>query len=99
MKVFSTCTFNPAENEANVAYAIKEFPLRLEPQGPFHFGDPGLAGFPGLSDEQLGMVQRFEPGSALALDGASRQRDVTKDTMGFFIAKFVKVATYSDDFT
>eukprot|EP00329_Picozoa_sp_Boothbay-MS584-11_P003231 28523_5 len=31
--VYSTCTFNPAENEANVAHALCAFPLELVPQG------------------------------------------------------------------
>ena len=40
--VFSTCTFNPLENEANVAFALRTFPLQLVPQGRFHLGGPGL---------------------------------------------------------
>ena len=63
-----------AENEANVAYALKKFPrLRLSPQ-PLILGSPGLAGY-GLSPEQCALVQRFEPDGLL-------------DTIGFFIARF-----------
>ena len=84
--VFSTCTMNPLENEYNVLFCLETFPLELVPQAPFHVADPGLP-IPGLSAESCANVQRFEPGSA----------DI--DTMGFFVAKFRKTASYEDDFT
>jgi len=32
--VYSTCTINPEENECNVAYALRTFPLDLIPAEP-----------------------------------------------------------------
>ena len=42
----------------------------------YKIGAMGLPGF-GLNDEERGMVRRFDPGGL-------------EDTMGFFVAKFVK---------
>jgi 16S rRNA C967 or C1407 C5-methylase (RsmB/RsmF family) len=34
--VFSTCTFNPGENEAQVAHILENYPLELVPLDPSH---------------------------------------------------------------
>jgi 16S rRNA C967 or C1407 C5-methylase (RsmB/RsmF family) len=79
--VFSTCTINPLENEANVGWALATFPcLTLAPHGP-RLGGPGLTapaagGEAWLTAEQAALVQRFSP-------------DVS-DTIGFFVARFEK---------
>lgn len=74
---YSTCTFNAFENEANVAFTLREFGhcMELLPlEGP---GQKGLPGH-GLSDEQRSFVRRFDPS------------DKELDCMGFFLAKFHK---------
>ncbi|XP_029955734.1 putative methyltransferase NSUN6 isoform X1 [Salarias fasciatus] len=86
--VYSTCTITLAENEEQVAWALHTFPcLTLQPQEP-RLGAEGMLGA-GLPPEQLRLLQRFSPelswgrtaGKAEAADG---------DTIGFFIAKFLK---------
>eukprot|EP00566_Odontella_aurita_P005253 CAMPEP_0113548616 /NCGR_PEP_ID=MMETSP0015_2-20120614/12988_1 /TAXON_ID=2838 /ORGANISM="Odontella" /LENGTH=622 /DNA_ID=CAMNT_0000449257 /DNA_START=64 /DNA_END=1932 /DNA_ORIENTATION=- /assembly_acc=CAM_ASM_000160 len=75
---WSTCTIDASENEEMVGHVLREFPsMELAPI-PF---DLGRAGLPerGLSDAERCMVRRFDPCD----DG---------DTMGFFVAKFVKKA-------
>ncbi|KAL6770752.1 hypothetical protein ACKKBF_B32520 [Auxenochlorella protothecoides x Auxenochlorella symbiontica] len=80
--VFSTCTISHLENEANVRWLLDSFPLRLVPALP-RLGGPGLvapqAQPPLLTAAEAAMVQRFDPG------------DPASDTIGFFIAKFVKL--------
>ena len=74
--VYSTCTIHPEENENLVAWALSTFPnLRLIPQEP-RLGLPGLYHNTRLTEEQCQYVQRF--------DG------IHMDTIGFFIAKFVR---------
>ncbi|XP_053428154.1 tRNA (cytosine(72)-C(5))-methyltransferase NSUN6 isoform X4 [Nycticebus coucang] len=97
--VYSTCTVTLAENEEQVAWALKTFPcLKLQPQEP-QIGGEGMLGA-GLSFEQLKQLQRFDP-SAVPLqhtdldslrDAAieDMMRLANKDCIGFFIAKFVK---------
>lgn len=97
--VYSTCTITLAENEEQVAWALKTFPcLQLHPQEP-HIGGEGMKGA-GLSLDQLKLLQRFDP-SAVTLQGMdinslqdSREDDLislaNKDCIGFFIAKFIK---------
>ncbi|XP_037550269.1 tRNA (cytosine(72)-C(5))-methyltransferase NSUN6 isoform X3 [Nematolebias whitei] len=89
--VYSTCTVTLAENEEQVAWALKTFPdLTLQPQEP-HIGAEGMLGA-GLSAEQLRLLQRFRP------ELSWEQTDATApvacradgDTIGFFIAKFLK---------
>ncbi|XP_061660905.1 tRNA (cytosine(72)-C(5))-methyltransferase NSUN6 isoform X2 [Syngnathoides biaculeatus] len=78
--VYSTCTVTLAENEEQVAWALRTFPgLALLPQEP-RVGAEGMPGA-GLSPEQLGLLQRFRPELSRGPDG---------DTIGFFIAKFRK---------
>lgn len=77
--VYSTCTFNPLENEVVVANALKRFPLKLIPLAtPARLvGAHGLPGH-GLSDAECAMVRRFDPHGS-------------EDTIGFFIARFEKI--------
>ena len=81
-----TCLYT-GENEANVAFALKTFPLKLVQQQP-RLGEFGLIGGcvhedgyreEWLTADQAALVQRFDPCSEL-------------DTIGFFIAKFCKLA-------
>ncbi|XP_037823461.1 tRNA (cytosine(72)-C(5))-methyltransferase NSUN6 [Lucilia sericata] len=75
--VYSTCTVNMAENEEMVVWALEKFPeLSLEPATPVY----GAAAWPceGLSEFDRCKLQRF--GST----------DNKMDSVGFFIAKFVK---------
>lgn len=97
--VYSTCTITLAENEEQVAWALTKFPcLQLQPQEP-HIGGEGMRGA-GLSCEQLKQLQRFDP-SAVPLPDTdmdslreARREDMlrlaNKDSIGFFIAKFIK---------
>uniref|UniRef100_A0A2K6V869 NOP2/Sun RNA methyltransferase 6 n=1 Tax=Saimiri boliviensis boliviensis TaxID=39432 RepID=A0A2K6V869_SAIBB len=97
--VYSTCTITLAENEEQVAWALTKFPcLQLQPQEP-QIGGEGMRGA-GLSCEQLKQLQRFDP-SAVPLPNTdvdslreTRREDMlqlaNKDSIGFFIAKFVK---------
>ncbi|XP_064410808.1 tRNA (cytosine(72)-C(5))-methyltransferase NSUN6 isoform X2 [Latimeria chalumnae] len=98
--VYSTCTVTLAENEEQVAWALKSFPcLMLQPQEP-HLGGEGMMGA-GLSQVHLRMLQRFDPSSVTGEDFrfyASSDLSIedmiqlaNKDTIGFFIAKFVKL--------
>ncbi|XP_047424015.1 tRNA (cytosine(72)-C(5))-methyltransferase NSUN6 isoform X2 [Mugil cephalus] len=89
--VYSTCTVTLAENEEQVAWALETFPcLKLQPQEP-HIGAEGMPGA-GLSPEQRGLLQRFSP--ELSWDqteaAAPLPRRADGDTIGFFIAKFLK---------
>uniref|UniRef100_UPI00358FD1EA tRNA (cytosine(72)-C(5))-methyltransferase NSUN6 isoform X2 n=1 Tax=Myxine glutinosa TaxID=7769 RepID=UPI00358FD1EA len=100
--VYSTCTVTLAENEEQVAWALKHFPeLQLVPQEP-RLGDRG---FPvaGLGEDHLDMLQRFDPGILLPLNLRSAcpqymsgmldgqwLKLANTDTIGFFIAKFEK---------
>lgn len=102
--VYSTCTITLMENEEQVAWALQTFPcLRLQPQEP-HLGGEGMMGAC-LSRDQLKQLQRFDPACVPAEgfrfnpeEEESSQRteadfiqQANKDTIGFFIAKFVKV--------
>ena len=80
--VYSTCTLPKQENEMVVARVLKTFPsIVLVPAHPA-LGGPGVI-VDGLDSEQVKMVQRFTPNSATG-------SDVNSDTIGFFIAKFLK---------
>jgi len=65
--VYSTCTYNPLENEEQVATALRNFrgTLVLEPP-PSHadFGEKGIL-TTSLAPEHAAMVRRFPPGGAL----------------------------------
>ncbi|XP_032407476.1 tRNA (cytosine(72)-C(5))-methyltransferase NSUN6 isoform X1 [Xiphophorus hellerii] len=89
--VYSTCTVTLSENEEQVAWALNTFPcLSLQPQEP-HIGSEGMLGA-GLSPEQLRLLQRFSP--ELSWEQTDTTAPLTcradTDTIGFFIAKFLK---------
>nr|XP_046226746.1 tRNA (cytosine(72)-C(5))-methyltransferase NSUN6 isoform X2 [Scatophagus argus] len=89
--VYSTCTVTLAENEEQVAWALHTFPcLTLQPQEP-HIGGEGMPGA-GLSPEQLRLLQRFSPELSWDQEGTAAPLPcrADRDTIGFFIAKFLK---------
>lgn len=89
--VYSTCTVTLAENEEQVAWALKTFPcLTLQPQEP-HIGAEGMPGA-GLAPEQLRLLQRFSPELSWEQTPANAPLPcrADADTIGFFIAKFQK---------
>jgi len=88
--VYSTCTLLPEENESQVAWLLKTFPqLQLDTQIP-HLGRNGFSGY-GLSDDDCEKVQRFDWSFFPATEEYLRDGDeACRDTIGFFIAKFVK---------
>ncbi|XP_075068031.1 tRNA (cytosine(72)-C(5))-methyltransferase NSUN6 [Mixophyes fleayi] len=94
--VYSTCTITLSENEEQVAWALRIFPcLQLQAQEP-HIGGEGMRGA-GLSPYQLKLLQRFDPSSAVLRDVDINDLScedgallANADTIGFFIAKFLK---------
>ncbi|KAM9308742.1 tRNA (cytosine(72)-C(5))-methyltransferase NSUN6 [Gastrophryne carolinensis] len=97
--VYSTCTITLAENEEQIVWALKTFPcLQLQAQEP-HVGGEGLPGA-GLSSDQLRLLQRFDPSASeicnRATDTMTSVDDLISlantDTIGFFIAKFLKTS-------
>ncbi|KAF6131825.1 NOP2/Sun RNA methyltransferase 6 [Phyllostomus discolor] len=104
--VYSTCTVTLAENEEQVAWALRTFPfLQLQAQEP-QIGGEGMMGA-GLSFEQLKQLQRFDP-SVVPLQDVNldslreaRVEDIVwmanKDCIGFFIAKFVKCKSIQEN--
>ncbi|CAL8292224.1 unnamed protein product [Lota lota] len=92
--VYSTCTVTLAENEEQVAWALHTYPcLTLVPQEP-HVGGPGLPGA-GLTVDQLTVLQRFSPelsdvAPPLSTEAPPLSTEADRDTIGFFIAKFLK---------
>ena len=74
---YSTCTFNSSENEAMVSYILAQYPCMELVPIDIDFGLPGLSN-KGLTEEQCQCVKRFDPSNE------------SMDTMGFFVAKFVK---------
>ena len=80
--VFSTCSLPVQENEGLVARLLRErSDMELVLALPI-LGEPGCGDE--LTAEQCGMVQRFTPDSYGGVDS---------DTIGFFLAKFVKRAS------
>ena len=79
--VYSTCTFNPLENEVVLANTLEQYPLELIPlpEPTCRLGERGLEGH-GLTSAQCNMVRRFNP----------HGKD---DTIGFFVARFRKIDT------
>ncbi|XP_023946918.2 tRNA (cytosine(72)-C(5))-methyltransferase NSUN6 [Bicyclus anynana] len=87
--VYSTCTITVNENEGMVTWALENFPcIQLIPAEPF-YGGPGLPDV-GLSDDQRIMVQRFGPEE----DSLRKVEDLSQNTIGFFIASFIKVSDH-----
>ncbi|KAL4222553.1 hypothetical protein ACF0H5_018592 [Mactra antiquata] len=83
--VYSTCTFTVEENERQVAWILDKYPeLSLVEQVP-HLGDVGRP-CKDLTPEQAKLLQRFDPTSVTS----KSQCFTDNDTIGFFIAKFVK---------
>ena len=80
--VYSTCSFNPMENEHMVRWMVDKQRLKLVAAAPKYGGD-GLVGAGMLTQDESPLVQRFCPS------------DVERDTMGFFIAKFEKPPRHS----
>ncbi|XP_035688833.1 tRNA (cytosine(72)-C(5))-methyltransferase NSUN6-like isoform X1 [Branchiostoma floridae] len=86
--VYSTCTLTLEENEGQVEWLLNTFPcLELVPQTPY-LGGPGLSGT-SLTQDQLQMLQRFEPWGD---NRGENSHPSDRDTIGFFIAKFIKRA-------
>ncbi|XP_040023038.2 tRNA (cytosine(72)-C(5))-methyltransferase NSUN6 isoform X1 [Gasterosteus aculeatus] len=87
--VYSTCTVTLSENEEQIAWALETFPcLMLQPQEP-HIGAEGMLGA-GLSPERLRLLQRFSPELTWDQTAAPLPCRADGDTIGFFIAKFLK---------
>eukprot|EP00935_MAST-01C_sp_MAST-1C-sp1_P000254 g254.t1 len=89
--VYSTCTFNPLENEAQVAYLLATYPLALvplDPQERIATSKRGLAGH-GLAEEHLDHVQRFDPHCPSAPSSGSSD----PGGVGFFCCKFTKTGS------
>ena len=81
--VYSTCSFSVDENEKVVCNFLENHSnMQLESQHP-NLGRPGFEGDHSLSKESLNKLQRF-----INFDQTSPE----KDTIGFFIAKFRKIA-------
>lgn len=89
--VYSTCTITLEENEDIVAWALKTFPLlKLVSQIP-HLGGTGISGSR-LKENNCSLVQRFGP----ITGQTNKTTDVDSDTIGFFIAKFVKMPEHTE---
>lgn len=105
--VYSTCTTTIEENERLVEWALNTFPsLKLDKQIP-HVGSCGRPGLTSLTDDQLSCLQYFKPPEPLPLKldynwlSNAYSTDLLEefsssmaegDTIGFFIAKFVKIS-------
>lgn len=88
--VYSTCSISICENEDVVGRILNEFGdvIELAPQSPFLGRSGWRSQSHQLSDEQLSLVQRFVP--------IDNDLSVNSDTIGFFIAKFVKTRAVMD---
>lgn len=73
------CMCTAGENEGNVRYVLDKWSQMQLVQQPLVLGGPGLTGPGWLHAKEAVLVQRFDPGS-----------NGSDDTIGFFIAKFVK---------
>lgn len=77
--VYSTCTFNPEENEHVVAHMLSEFAGRVMLVETLpRIGRSGMTGV--LSEADAACVQRFDPS------------DMSVDSIGFFVAKFQRIS-------
>ncbi|GFR88394.1 ribosomal RNA small subunit methyltransferase B [Elysia marginata] len=88
--VYSTCTITLAENEEQVAkFLARRADMKLVAPS-VRLGSCGLEGSQ-LDATQRAMVQRYDPGMLLADRDSRPSQDLHNvDTIGFFIAKFVK---------
>ena len=83
--VYSTCSINPMENEANVSWVLGKWPeMRLVDVG-VGAGRNGLLGY-GLCQSYVEKVRRFGP----PIFNEAIPNSI-EDTIGFFIAKFTKI--------
>ncbi|KAJ3287971.1 putative methyltransferase nsun6 [Borealophlyctis nickersoniae] len=88
--VYSTCTIAVSENEANVGYALEQFPdleiLDVAERVGGKVGRDGLKGVAGLSEEARARCWRFQPGEdcGIGVDGEGLE------SIGFFFAVFRK---------
>ncbi len=76
--VYSTCTLAPDENEEIIDFALREFPVELEPfEIPELITRPGLTSFNGKTyDSRLNLTRRLYP--------------FENQTEGFFLARLKK---------
>jgi 16S rRNA C967 or C1407 C5-methylase (RsmB/RsmF family) len=74
---YSTCTIHVSENEGMVRHILDEYPVMQLVDAGIDIGRSGIPGI-GLNDMECRFVRRFDPS------------DEEADTMGFFVAKFVK---------
>lgn len=85
--VYSTCTYDPLENEENVAFILRNYPMELMTQDEaLRFGKEGLKDC-GLTDEERSCVWRE------GVMGRKVQRfNMTEEcnSIGFFISCFRK---------
>ena len=85
---WSTCTYNPSENEVMVSFILKEYPYMKLADVNSKFGKYGMANA-GLTEEERVMVRRFDSsGRDDFVCESGVERDA--DCVGFFCAKFVK---------
>ncbi|XP_055904166.1 tRNA (cytosine(72)-C(5))-methyltransferase NSUN6 [Eupeodes corollae] len=82
--VYSTCSVTEDENEGMVKWVLEQFPEMILIEAVPIFGGPGIKEAGGLTEEQRHLVQRFGP--------TEYNRGVPVDSIGFFIAKFVKIS-------
>eukprot|EP00879_Flechtneria_rotunda_P024535 GHRR01026013.1.p1 GENE.GHRR01026013.1~~GHRR01026013.1.p1 ORF type:complete len:345 (+),score=106.45 GHRR01026013.1:400-1434(+) len=77
--IYCTCTINPGENEENVRYVLDKWPQMRLVEQPLKLAGSGLVDPERwLTPAEAALVQRFDPCDP-------------EDTIGFFIAKFVKL--------
>ena len=81
--IYSTCTITSQENEEVVDYAVKNFPVELEP-----LEIPGFKHHPGLSRYKS---LRFDP----SLSQTMRIYPFDNQTEGFYIARLRKTGSFS----
>lgn len=74
---YSTCTIHVSENEGMIRHILDEYPVMQLVDAGIDIGQSGLPGV-GLNDMECRLVRRFDPS------------DEEADTMGFFVAKFIK---------
>lgn len=84
-------TYDPLENEENVAFILKKYPMKLVPiQEEFRFGKKGLDNC-GLTPEQCQWRNRD-----YVIHRMVQRYNMTEqcNSIGFFISKFEKTGEY-----
>jgi len=79
--VYSTCSYNIAENEEIVRWGLEHFPEIEVVNLDFQIGEPGFQ-IEGLSIEQSLAIQRFGL--------PSMTENLSNDSIGFFLCCFEK---------